>query len=114
LSSAQLESSRSIERIGVPSAELVNRIESSDAVSAARAAGYRFEARLGAELRDEYLAELAALNGEETAGRLSFLVPAARPFGHATRGRRNRILHGPLGKELEVIEKPKNGNWGRR
>jgi hypothetical protein len=60
---------------GMPSAELVNRIESSDAVSAARAAGYRFEARLGelgrqydakaAELREEYLAELAALGGEE-------------------------------------------------
>lgn len=60
---------------GVPSAELVGRIESSDAVSAARAAGYRFEAKLSelgrqydakaAELRDEYLGELAALGGEE-------------------------------------------------
>jgi len=45
---------------------------------AARAAGYRFEAKLGelgrqyeakaAELREGYLAELAALSGEETEG----------------------------------------------
>jgi hypothetical protein len=61
----------------VPSAELAARIESSDAVSAARAAGYRFEARLSelgrqfdakaAELRQEYLGELAALSGGEEA-----------------------------------------------
>lgn len=60
---------------GMPSAELIGRIESSEAVSTARAAGHRFEARLGelgrqydakaAELRSEYLGELAALGGEE-------------------------------------------------
>ena len=38
---------------GVPSAELVNRIESSDMAPAARAAGYRFEAKLG-ELDRQY------------------------------------------------------------
>lgn len=60
---------------GVPSTELIGRIESSDAVSMARAAGYRFEAKLSelgrqydakaAELREEYLGELSALGGEE-------------------------------------------------
>ena len=60
---------------GVPSTELVGRIESSDAVSAARAAGYGFEASLSelgrqydakaAELRDEYLAELSSIGGGE-------------------------------------------------
>ena len=58
----------------MPSTELVGRIESSDAVSAARAAGYGFEASLSelgrqydakaAEPRDEYLGELAAISGE--------------------------------------------------
>jgi hypothetical protein len=60
---------------GVPSTELVGRIENSDAVSAARAAGYGFEVSLSglgrqydgkaAELRDEYFGELAAISGEQ-------------------------------------------------
>lgn len=63
---------------GALSTELVGRIENSDAVSAARAAGYRFEAKLSelgrqyelkaSELRQEYLGELAALGGEEAQG----------------------------------------------
>ena len=55
--------------------QLVGRIESRDAVSAARAVGYGFEASLSelgrqydakaAELPDEYLGELAAISGEQ-------------------------------------------------
>jgi hypothetical protein len=57
---------------GAPSAELVDRIESSDMAHAARAAGYRYEAKLG-ELDRQYEAKAGAIREAylaERAGRL--------------------------------------------
>lgn len=92
---------------GVPFTELVNRIESSDAVSAARAAGYRFEARLGelgrqydakaAELRDEYLSTTfppRAPGGWEGSGQL----PRAPPYRQAASNRYRSTALGQLYK----------------
>jgi hypothetical protein len=59
---------------GVPSAEIIGMIDTSDKVQALRAAGYRYETRLSelerqfeakaSELRGAYLGEVAEINGE--------------------------------------------------
>jgi hypothetical protein len=60
---------------GVPSAEVISMIGTSDKVQALRAAGYRYETRLSelerqfeakaSELRGAYLGEVAEINGDE-------------------------------------------------
>jgi hypothetical protein len=60
---------------GVPSAEVIGMIDTSDKVQALRAAGYRYEARFGelelqfeakaSELRGAFLGEVAEINGDE-------------------------------------------------
>jgi hypothetical protein len=62
---------------GVPSVEVIDRIDSSDKVSALHAAGYRFEARLSelerqfeakaSELREAYLGEVSEIHRSEGA-----------------------------------------------
>jgi hypothetical protein len=62
---------------GVPSTGVLDRIDSSDKVSALHAAGYRYEARLSeleqqfeakaSELRETYLGEVSEIHQGEAA-----------------------------------------------